>query len=278
MITITTHRARWRAIAVPLALGLAAVVPTAGHADPVTSDAHGCVPGEHTTVTDVMAASDWDPITPEKWEFTGEEVILREAGSPQPGPRRPFELATLTTGPQFGDVRIDAEVRLDTPVTISNRDVIIVFGYQSPTRYYYAHLSQDNTIYPHNGIFRVDDADRFRIDHQWDPAASRGAEPAVTDADWHAVQVRHCPDTGAIEVYVDGASQPLMTATDTTFDHGRVGFGSFDNIGRLRGLVVTGDPTAPTTKDDCKSGGWSVFSDPGFTNQGRCIAWVNTAH
>lgn len=277
MTTTTAHRRGWRTLAVPIALGLATVAPVTGHAEAQEDDTAGCVPGDHTTVTDVMDASDWDPITPEKWTFTGEEIVLHEAGSPQPGPRRPFELATLTTGPEFGDVRIDAEVRLDTPVSISNRDVIVVFGYQSPTRYYYAHLSQDNTIYPHNGIFRVDDADRFRIDDQWDPDASRGAPPAVTDADWHAVQVRHCPDTGAIEVYVDGAAEPLMTATDTTFDHGRVGFGSFDNIGRLRDLVVTGDPTAPTTKDDCKNGGWEVFTAPSFRNQGRCVATVNAA-
>ena len=31
-----------------------------------------------------------------------------------------------------------------------------------------------------------------------------------------------------------------MTAPDTTFGSGRVGFGSFDNIGRLRDLKVTG--------------------------------------
>jgi hypothetical protein len=41
-------------------------------------------------------------------------------------------------------------------------------------------------------------------------------------------------------VYLDGAERPLMTATDTTFDSGRVGFGSFDNVGRLRNLKVTG--------------------------------------
>ena len=39
---------------------------------------------------------------------------------------------------------------------------------------------------------------------------------------------------------MDGSRYPLMTAVDTTFDSGRVGFGSFDNIGRLRDLEVTG--------------------------------------
>ncbi|MEU9828909.1 hypothetical protein [Micromonospora chersina] len=37
---------------------------------------------------------------------------------------------------------------------------------------------------------------------------------------------------------------PLLTATDTTFTFGRVGFGSFDNIGRTRLFTVTGMPAA----------------------------------
>jgi hypothetical protein len=84
----------------------------------------------------------------------------------------------------------------------------------------------------------VNNADRLRIEHQWNGTV--GAPPAVTDEQWHQVRVRHCADTGEIAVYLDGAKKPLMTATDTTFDSGRVGFGSFDNIGRLRNLTVTG--------------------------------------
>jgi hypothetical protein len=55
-----------------------------------------------------------------------------------------------------------------------------------------------------------------------------------------AVRRVHLPATGEIAVYVDGSRDPLMTAADTTFGSGRAGFGSFDNIGRLRHLSVTG--------------------------------------
>ncbi|WP_219463701.1 hypothetical protein [Nonomuraea rhizosphaerae] len=198
-----------------------------------------CGPGR-TVVRRTGAARDWTPVTPAKWRFPGDEVILAEEGVARPGPRRPFEYAVLTKGPEFGDVQIDAEVRLDTPTSVSNRDVIIVFGYRSDTRFYYAHLSQDNTIYPHNGIFVVNDADRLRIDDQWNGQV--GAPPAITDDQWHKVRVRHCAGTGRIEVFVDGSATPLITATDRTFGSGRVGFGSFDNIGRERGLTVTGTP------------------------------------
>ena len=185
-------------------------------------------------------ARNWQPRTPDNWTFRGDQVIMTKAGTAPEGPRRPFEYAVLAKGPEFSSARISARVRLDTPVEVTNRDVIIVFGFQSDTRYYYAHLSTDNTIYPHNGIFVVNDADRLRLDDQWDEAQSRGAPPAVTDAKWHRVSVTHCAATGEIAVYLDGSRQPLMTAVDTTFGAGRAGFGSFDNIGRARDFTVRG--------------------------------------
>ncbi len=187
-------------------------------------------------------AGSWAPVTPSKWKFTGGEVVLAEAGEQRPGPRRPFEYAVLTKGPVLGSTRIEAQVRLDTPVSVSNRDVIVVFGYQDDTHFYYAHLSSDNTIYPHNGIFLVNGADRQRIDQQWNANRSHGAPPSITDEAWHGVRVDRCAETGETAVYVDGSSRPVFTALDTTLGSGRVGFGSFDNTGRLRGLTVRGTP------------------------------------
>lgn len=192
----------------------------------------------HTRVSGSGGADSWSPVTPAKWQFSRGEVILAEAGEARPGPRRPFEYAVLDKGPEFGDVRVDAKVRLDTPVEVTNRDVIIVFGYRSDTEFYYAHLSTDNTIYPHNGIFVVNNADRQRIDDQWSEVMSRGAPPAVTDAAWHDVSVTHCAGSGEISVRVDG--KLLMTAVDDTFGAGRTGFGSFDNIGRAKDFRATG--------------------------------------
>jgi hypothetical protein len=184
----------------------------------------------------------WDPLTDTKWAFERGQVILTERGTNPGGPRRPFEYAVVTKGPEFAGLSYSAEVRIDEPVEFSNRDVILIWNYQSPTRFYYAHFSQDNTIYPHNGIFVVDNADRRRIDDQWN--GSVGAPPAINDTDWHDVRVDYDAATGEIEVYVDDAAEPLMTATDTTFSGGRVGFGSFDNYGRARAVHVVGTAAA----------------------------------
>ncbi|UFU07979.1 PQQ-dependent sugar dehydrogenase [Ruania halotolerans] len=199
-------------------------------------------------LTDLMAGENWQPRTPGLWEFPGEEIILAEPGTnPGDGIRRPFEYALLDSEP-FGSVQIEADVRLDAPASVNNRDIILVFGHQSDTEYYYAHLSQDNTIYAHNGIFRVDNADRERIDGQWD--GSIGAPPAVTDEEWHGVRLVHCADTGEIAVWVDGLDRPLLTATDDTFDSGRIGFGSFDNTGRMRNLTVSVPQDGPRLDTD----------------------------
>jgi glucose/arabinose dehydrogenase len=193
----------------------------------------------HTRVSASMTAADWAPVTPSKWQFTGREAILAEPGTERPGPRRPFEYAVLTKGPAFANAVIDAEVRIDTPVEITNRDVIVVFGYRSDTQFNYAHLSTDNTIYPHNGIFVVNNADRLRVEDQWN--GIRGATPAIPDAEWHHVRVVRCADSGETAVYMDRSRFPLMTTVNTTLDSGRVGFGSFDNTGRIRALEVTGE-------------------------------------
>ena len=40
-------------------------------------------------------------------------------------------------------------------------------------------------------------------------------------------------------------------------------------------VVVTDSPAVPTSKDQCKNGGWRSF--PGFKNQGDCVSFVTTA-
>ncbi|HEY9393780.1 MAG TPA: hypothetical protein VIP58_06560, partial [Nocardioides sp.] len=144
-----------RAGVVALAVALAA--PLAG-AQAHTTDGPGLA-----VVKPRASIADWDPVTEDKWAYEDGQVILTEPGTAQPGPRRPFEYAVVTKGPQLGSLTYRAEVRIDEAVEVTNRDVILVWNYQSPTRFYYAHLSTDNTIYPHNGIFVVNDADRLRI-------------------------------------------------------------------------------------------------------------------
>nr|WP_221219201.1 hypothetical protein [Prauserella isguenensis] len=194
--------------------------------------------GRFSVVRPEPTPRDWSPLNPDKWTFDGRQVIQSERGDPPEGPRRPFEYAIVDAGPELESVRYRATVRIDEPVARGDRDVVLIFNYRSPTRFYYVHLSQDNTIYPHNGIFKVDDADRERIDDQWD--GELGAPPAIDDRAWHDVRLDYHAPSGRIAVHVDGSRKPLMTATDRSFSGGRIGFGSFDNYGRIRDVTALG--------------------------------------
>lgn len=233
---------RRAALLAPLGLAAGAVLAPLGAA-PAGAAPAGAATGPPTAGTRRTAlvaprarAADWAPLTPSRWTFTGREVVQRERGTPPAGPRRPFEYAVVTRGPALTSFRLTAQVRIDEPVTRDDRDVVLLWGWTSHTRFRYVHLSQDTTSYPHNGIFRVEDADRERIDDQWD--GSLGAPPAIDDTAWHRVHLVVDATSGRVEVRVDG--RLLMTATDRPGTAGRLGFGSFDNHGRLRGLVAVG--------------------------------------
>ena len=83
------------------------------------------------------------------------------------------------------------------------------------------------------GIFVVDNKDRRRIDDGTTP-------PQLKDREWHRVRLERDGGTGRIDIFVDGSSQPVLRASDTTIPSGRVGLGSFDDTGEFRAFSVTG--------------------------------------
>lgn len=176
------------------------------------------------------ALSSWTLDGTGAWEASGGKLVLARAGTPSGPVRRPAAVAVLPFRP-VERASIRAEVRSTALPTVRQRDLQIVFGYESPTRFYYVHLS-GVTDAVHNGIFLVHDADRRRID-------DGTAAPQLTDTEWHRVRVERDGDTGWIEVYLDGATTPALRARDTTIRSGRVGVGSFDDTGEFRDITVS---------------------------------------
>jgi hypothetical protein len=191
-------------------------------------------PREITRTADLSSAARLDAWTLDGnggWTIRDGLLVLEKAGVPGGPIRRPGALAILQT-PALADATLEAEVRSDAPEDVIHRDILLVAGWQSPTRLYYAHLSavRDNV---HNGIFIVDGADRTRIDDE-------SRRPALKDKGWHKVRLVRTAATGRIEVFVDGETAPIMTATDKTIPSGRMGVGSFDDPGAFRGIRVHG--------------------------------------
>ena len=165
------------------------------------------------------------------WKVVAQTLVLEKAGVPGGKIRRPAALAILKS-PPLTDLTFRAELRSTAPVDLPVRDVQLIVGYQSPSQFYYIHLSA-KTDAVHNGIFLVNNADRKRID---EPTS----KPHLLDQAWHRVRVERNAATGSIAVFFDDHPTPILTATDRTLTWGRVGVGSFDETGEFRNIVVTG--------------------------------------
>lgn len=184
-------------------------------------------------------ARDWTLDGSGTWAVRDGLLALDKAGIPAGRIRRPSALA-IVKSPPLADAALEVALRSTAalPPVTPRRDALLVVGYQSPSRFYYVHLSavRDDV---HNGIFLVADADRKRIDTRSDTAP-------LTDGAWHRARVVRTAATGRIEVFVDGGTSPIMVATDRTLASGRAGVGSFDDTAEFRDVVVTGvAATAP---------------------------------
>lgn len=175
--------------------------------------------------------ADWELDGNGTWKVTGQTLVLEKEGVPAGKIRRPAALAILKSDP-LTDLTMKLELRSTAPADLAVRDVQLIVGYQSPSQFYYVHLSA-KTDAVHNGIFIVNNADRKRIDVP-NPKAY------LTDQAWHRVRLERNAATGSIAVFFDDNPTPILSATDTTLAWGRVGVGSFDEIGEFRNVEVVG--------------------------------------
>ena len=175
---------------------------------------------------------------------SGNHVLhLSEGGLMGEKPRRPVRFALLKPA-CVGS--FDLRLRLRKDPKQGESDLLVAFGYQDRLHFYYAHLSNDDeNPTAHNGLFKVDDADRLRI-------AGLGAKPALSDAEWHDVRIERNTESGSIKVFMDEQSAPIFQVPifqvkDKSITHGLVGFGSFNDTGVFDDIVLTGTPS-----DQCK--------------------------
>jgi hypothetical protein len=171
-------------------------------------------------------------LRPENWN-TGEvegraSLILHTAGEQRPPVRRPGEYALLNSDQPVSEFTIEAAT-LEPDATI-NRDICLIFGYRDDTHFYYAHVSSNSDNKVHNVIMRVDGESRARINLENDPEAR-------LKKGWTTIKIQHTAD-GAIRVFVDAMETPLMTAKDTAYSPGKIGFGAFDDRAAFATLVV----------------------------------------
>ncbi len=180
--------------------------------------------------------SRWETTDDQAWELRDSDhdhgkvlALNRRISDYQPTHRSPHNIA-LVRELELGDFVLLADVR-NLADTGGHRDGCIFFTHRSPTQFYYVHLGAQPD--PASGqIMIVADAPRRPL--------TDNKHKIAWDDGWHRVKVTRESVSGAIAVYFDDMQRPVMQATDKTFDRGRLGIGSFDDVNEFDNVLIYG--------------------------------------
>lgn len=144
--------------------------------------------------------------------------------------RSPFNIA-LIKDLIVGDFILEVNLA-QSGKEYGHRDLCLFFNVKDPTNFYYVHIA--TTADDHaNNIFLVNDEPRVKIAAK----TTKGTNWGVTNS-WHTARIERNATEGTIRVYFDNMDAPIMEATDTHFDMGHIGFGSFDDTGQFDNIKV----------------------------------------
>lgn len=163
-----------------------------------------------------------------KWQYAGDTLVLIENAAIREPYSRPGAIA-LTEEIYAGFV-LTLDLKLDADPSEEKGDLILVFGYQSPERFYYVHMTgMVDEI--HNGVFRVWDGDRQRT-------GSVVRQPILVDRDWHRVAFAYDATRQLASLVLDQSVNASMVQRKLEVPPGRVGFGSFNDPGRFTNVTI----------------------------------------
>jgi len=174
------------------------------------------------------------------WRVSGDgpaQTLELLVARPSLQPRRPMQFALAETA-DFVHVTLEAEVKQEPAAERGRRtSLIIVYAWQDEAHFNYAHLSVDRAadVAVHNGIFHVYGGERVRISPTEGP-------PALTSEEWRRVRLVHNGATGRVDVWVNGRPLPALQAVDLSLRWGKVGLGSFFDLGSFRNVKIQGVP------------------------------------
>jgi len=184
----------------------------------------------HHIKIDQDKASIWTFEGKGQWEIRKNTLEITENSINRDPYTAPSALAIYQEH-QYTSFELEVEIKSNAPLSETKGDMLIIFGYQSPTQYFYAHLTGTvDSI--HNGVFIVDNADRRKVDFT-------EFEPVLTDREWHEIRLTRDIETGSVSIYKDGDRKPIITVHDQAFLRGNIGFGSFNDTGEIKNIRLT---------------------------------------
>jgi hypothetical protein len=177
---------------------------------------------------------------PSAWQFSADDTSfaleLARQSNYQPAVRSPFNIA-LIGDRIFGDFVLEVDL-IQTGKEYGHRDMCLFFGVQDPAHLYYAHIATKTDDHAHN-IFIVNNAPRTKVSTTTTAGVNWGLDV------WHRVRLER--RGGTVQVYFDDLTHPIMTAQESTFGAGWVGFGSFDDTGKVDNIRIWA-PASPEKK------------------------------
>ena len=167
------------------------------------------------------------------WTFSkgdpGGALELAKQSRYKPEVRSPVNIA-LIKDKVFGDFILEADL-IQTGREYGHRDMCLFFGFLRPSQFYYAHIATKADPNAHN-IFVVNNQPRTNIAKSTTTGVNWGLEV------WHKVRLERKVADGSIKVYFDDLIHPIMVAQDKTFGEGHIGFGSFDDTGKIDNVKI----------------------------------------
>ncbi len=178
----------------------------------------------------------------ERWETTDEDSwtmaetngnhsfgLNKRVSNYEPKVRSPHNIA-LIKDVELSDFVFIFSVR-STKDTGGHRDCCAFFCHRDPEHFYYVHLGAKPD--PASGQIMIVNAEPRR------PLTENKTE-VPWDNEWHTVKVVRESKTGRIDVYFDDMTKPHLSVTDKTFETGRIGLGSFDDMNDFDDIKLYG--------------------------------------
>ena len=143
--------------------------------------------------------------------------------------RSPFNIA-LIDGLVFEDFILEVDLQ-QTGKEYGHRDLCLFFGVEDRSKFYYVHLATKADPNAHN-VFIVNGEPRKSFATKTTEGVDWGREV------WQKIRLERDTKAGTIKVFWNDMKTPIMLAEDTTFTKGYIGFGSFDDTGKVDNLRI----------------------------------------
>lgn len=179
---------------------------------------------------------------PDKWIVSagrsGKALEFTGISDYQPQFRSPHTIG-LIANLVVGSFVLEADL-LQTGKEYGHRDMCIVFGFQNPSHFYYAHIATKMDDNAHQ-IMLVNEAPRKKISTFTTEGVDWG------DNVWQHVRIERNVEEGSIKVFFNG--KLIEEASDKSFSKGYIGFGSFDDSGKVDNVKIWAKDATKTATD-----------------------------